>query len=80
MDGGSDYEKTTELDADVDNYEAEELELGEYYFKLTQEDEAGNESEGSIVKVVLSETGPGLIGLVLASVGLGRVVGRKKRK
>ena len=74
------YDKKADIDADNDNYDYKGLEPGEYYFKLTQEDAAGNESEGTTIKVVLSETGPGVVALVLASVGLGRVVGRKKRK
>lgn len=77
-DKGENYEKTTELDAEAVEYEVNNLEAGEYWFKLTQTDSVGNESEGKIVKVVLSETGPGLAGLLLLSVGFGRLFRRKK--
>lgn len=79
-DNEENYQKKTDLEADVAEYEVEGLEPGEYWFKLTQTDQAGNESEGTSVKVVLSETGPGVVGLILASIGLGRLVTRKKRQ
>ncbi len=75
-----DYDKKASVDPEADKYNLEGLETGEYWAKLTQKDEAGNESEGTIVKFVLSDTGPELLGLVLVSLGLGRVVGRKKKK
>lgn len=75
-----DYSKEASLDPDATEYEVSGLNEGTYWFKITQKDEAGNESAGVIKKVILSETGPGLAGLVLVSLGLGRVVGRKKRK
>ncbi len=75
---GVEYEKTAELDADALEYEVNNLEAGEYWFKLTQTDTVGNESEGKIVKVVLSETGPELIGLLALSLGFGRMFRRKK--
>lgn len=49
-----------------------------YWFKLTQLDEAGNETEGVVAKVTLAETGPGVVGLVLVSLGLGRWATRKR--
>ena len=49
-------------------------------FNLTQVDEAGNESEGVIKKVILSDTGPGIVGLVLVSLGLGRLYSRRKNR
>lgn len=78
-DKGKKYEETAELEVDVNEYEVADLEPGEYWFKLTQKDAAGNESEGVITKIVLAETGPGLLGLALVSLGLGRVVTRKKK-
>ena len=47
--------------------------------KIRSKDEAGNESTGTIAKVILSETGPGVIGLVLVSLGLGHLVSRRKK-
>lgn len=76
---GENYDKKASVDPGVEEYEAGELEAGEYWFKITQKDLSGNESEGSVVKVILAETGPGLIGLVLVSLGLGRIVGKRKR-
>jgi len=61
-------------------YADDALEAGKnYWFKLTQVDAEGNESKGIIAKVKLSETGPGLVGLVLVSIGLGKLVNRKKK-
>ena len=74
-----DYDKKASLDADAEKYEAKSLEEGTYWFKVTQKDVEGNETVGTIEKIVLSETGPGLVGLVLVSLGLGRVVSRKKK-
>ena len=76
----SDFSKKASLEPDVTEYEVEDLEAGEYWFKLTQKDEAGNESVGVVKKIVLAETGPGVVGLLLVSLGLGRVFGKKKRK
>ncbi len=76
---GSDYDKEADLDPEATEYEMRNLEAGEYWFKLTQTDSAGNESEGEIVKVLLSETGPEMAGLLLLSAGFGRIF-RKKRK
>jgi len=81
-DSGTTYGSATGVDADIAELSVtDDLTEGEtLWFKLTQEDADGNESEGVLAKVVLSETGPGIVGLVLVSLGLGRVVGRKKRK
>lgn len=76
---GEKYDKETTLEPDVSEYEAGEFNPGEYWFKITQKDAAGNESRGSVVKVILSETGPGIVGLVLVSLGLGRFVARRKK-
>lgn len=76
----SNYQKKSVLGADETEYEVSGLATGEYWFKITQTDQAGNESEGVITKVILSETGPEMAGLLFLSIGLGRVITRKKRK
>jgi hypothetical protein len=79
MDKGDNYTKKASLETDVTEYEVGELEPGEYWFKLTQEDAAGNESEGVVTKILLAETGPaGLVGLVLLSLGLGKLVTKRR--
>lgn len=77
---GESYQKEASLNPGVNEYEVGEFEAGDYWFKITQVDEAGNESEGVITKVVLAETGPQMLGLLVFSLGMGRLVGRKKRK
>lgn len=77
---GEEYSKEASLEADAKSYEVKGLDPGEYWFKLTQKDATGNESTGTIVKVVLTETGPGVVGLVLASTFLGRLVAKRKKK
>lgn len=77
---GNEYEKEASLNPGVNEYEVGEFEPGDYWFKITQVDEAGNESEGVVTKIVLSETGPELLGLLVFSLGMGRIAGRKKRK
>ncbi len=75
---GSEYAKKADLDAEATEYEVKNLEAGDYWFKLTQTDAAGNESNGKIVKVVLAETGPEMAGLLLLSIGVGRLFKKKK--
>lgn len=79
-DKGGNYLKQATLDAEATKYEMANLEAGEYWFKLTQRDAEGNESDGVLKKVVLSETGPGVVGLILFSLAGGRLVGRKRKK
>lgn len=79
-DKGENYDKKTSIEAGVDEYQVKDLDPGEYWFKITQKDEAGNESKGVVTKVVLAETGPEMIGLLAMSLFLGRVVTRRKRK
>lgn len=76
---GEDYTHEADLEADVTEYEVSELDPGEYWFKVTQSDAAGNESEGTVVNVILSETGPGIVGLIVVSLGLGHLISRRKR-
>ncbi len=81
MSGDSEsYDDEGELDADASEYDAGELAEGDYWFKLTQTDEAGNESEGIIEKVSIAETGPGVAGLLLVSLGLGRLYSKRKNR
>jgi hypothetical protein len=74
------YDEEGELDTDAAEYDAGELAEGDYWFKLTQTDEAGNESEGVIKKVSIVESGPGVVGLVLVSLGLGKLYSRRKNR
>ncbi len=74
------YSEEFDLEIDDEEYEVEGLDEGTYWFTLTQTDAAGNESSGVSLKVVLSETGPGLVGLLALSLGLGRVYGKRKRQ
>lgn len=74
------YDDEAELDADAEEYDAGELVEGDYWFKLTQTDEAGNESEGVIKKVSIAQTGPGVVGLMLVSLGLGRLYSKRKNR
>lgn len=75
---GTEYAKKADLDAEATEYEVKNLEAGDYWFKLTQTDAAGNESEGKIMKVMLSETGPEMAGLLLLSIGFGRLFKKKQ--
>ena len=74
------YDAESSLDADSGTYEMENMDPGEYYFKLTQRDTQGNETEGTLVRVVLSETGPGILGLLVVSLGLGRLYSKKRKQ
>ena len=72
---GTDWTEVEIKDKDVqDGLKAD----NEYWFKLTEKDTSGNESTGVVAKVKLAETGPALVGLLLVSAGLGRVITRKK--
>lgn len=79
-DKGQKYEKTSEIAKDKTEFQVKDLAPGEYWFKLTQKDAAGNESAGVVTKVFLAETGPEMLGLVFLSLGLGRVLTKKKKK
>jgi len=77
---GADYNKEASLEPEVTEYEVDNLTPGEYWFKITQKDAAGNESDGVVKKMVLPEVGPEMLGMVLLSLGLGRIVTRRKRR
>lgn len=79
-DKGAKYDKKASLAADAKQYQIKGLSPGEYWFKVTQKDVAGNESAGSVTKVILAETGPEMLGLLALSVGLGSVFGKKRKK
>ncbi|MBT4917480.1 fibronectin type III domain-containing protein [Candidatus Peregrinibacteria bacterium] len=74
------YDEKAKVSQDAAEYDVEGLESGDYWLKVTQMDTAGNETEGEIVKVTLSETGPGVAGLLLVSLGFGHIASRRKRK
>ncbi|PIZ76644.1 hypothetical protein COY05_00510 [Candidatus Peregrinibacteria bacterium CG_4_10_14_0_2_um_filter_38_24] len=80
QDQGTSYAKKASLDAATTKYSVNNLTPGEYWFKITQKDTSGNESEGIVKKVTLAETGPELLGLVALSMALGRFVTKKKKK
>jgi len=80
QDQGTSYAKKASLDAAANKYSVKDLTPGEYWFKITQKDAAGNESEGVLKKVTLAETGPELLGLVALSAALGRAFTKKKKK
>ncbi len=78
-DKGVKYDKKATLVPEANKYDVKDLTPGEYWFKVTQKDAAGNESAGTITKIILAETGPEMLGLVVLSLGLGRVFGKKKK-
>lgn len=67
------------LGADVNKYDVVGLGAGDYWFKITTIDKEGKESTGLTTgKVTIAETGPGLLGLLVFSVGLGGIIRKKK--
>ncbi|MCX6734588.1 MAG: fibronectin type III domain-containing protein [Candidatus Peregrinibacteria bacterium] len=78
-DKGAKYDKEASLTPDKTSYKLEKMDPGEYWFKITEKDAAGNESQGVITKIVLPKTGPEMIGLVAFSLFAGRMVTRKKK-
>lgn len=81
LDKGANYTKDEELAVDSSKYSVSKgLEAGkDYYFKLTQIGADGTESKGVTTKVRIPETGPGIVGLLLASAGVGRYLSRRKK-
>jgi len=51
-----------------------------YFFKLTAKDAAGNESKGIVTSFTLPQTGPELGLLLLGSLGLGKLLKRRKTR
>ncbi len=78
-DKGAKYAKEASLTPDKTSYKIEKMDPGEYWFKITEKDEAGNESQGVITKIVLPKTGPEMIGLVAFSLFAGKMITRKKK-
>lgn len=76
---GKDYAKTTTLNLTKEKYDVKNLKAGDYWFKLTQKDSAGNESAGVMTKISLAETGPEMLGLVLVSLALGQWICKRKK-
>lgn len=76
---GETYNVNSTLLSEADQYAIDGLEPGEYWVKLTQVDEAGNESAGTLTKIVLAETGPGMVGMIALSLGLGRLYSKRKQ-
>lgn len=74
------YGVLTSLAKENTAYEVKDLQPGYHYFKVTSKDASGNESKGKTVKVYLAKTGPEMGLVLLASMGLGRVFGKKKNK
>jgi hypothetical protein len=67
------------LGADVNKYDVVGLDSGDYWFKITTIDKDGKESAGLMTnKVTIAETGPGLLGLAVFSLGLGGIIRKKK--
>jgi len=50
-----------------------------YFFKLTAKDSVGNESQGVVATLTLPGTGPELLFLGLGSMGLGKLMQRRKK-
>jgi len=79
-DGGKKYDAGTSLGAERHEVELTGLTPGqEYYFKLTTKNEAGKESTGMISHIMLPATGPGVLLLIGASMGLAAFKNRKKK-
>ncbi len=79
-DGGATFEKKGALGKEVNEYKFEGgVEGQNYVFKVTTVDEAGNESEGTVVTATLPVTGPALLGLAAAALMGGGILGRKKK-
>lgn len=79
-DTGRSYGKLLSMSPESTQQEFNGLSPGEHYFKVTAKDVSGNESAGRMVNVRLVETGPGLGLIGLASVVLGRLFEKRKRK
>jgi hypothetical protein len=78
---GTAFEEQSEiLPAITSTQDSEDLLAGnDYWFKLTQLDADGNESDGVVAKVALAETGPGVAALALVSLGLGHWATRRRK-
>lgn len=79
-DSGESYGKLLAMPKEAVTQELSGLTPGEYFFKVTAKDASGNESQGKMVKIRLVETGPGLGLIGFASVALGRLFSRRKRR
>lgn len=77
---GTTYGPGVLVDAAASNLEVLDLVPGvKYFFKLTTRDSAGNESVGVVASLTLPGTGPELLFLGLGSMGLGKLLQRRKK-
>ncbi len=77
---GQIYESGITLDPKTVNYDFSDLIPGmRYFFKLTARDSAGNESAGVVTTFTLPKTGPELGLLLLGSLGLGKLLKKRKK-
>ena len=71
----------TKVDPKAKSFDIKDLVPGmQYFFKLTSKDAAGNESPGVVTTFTLPATGPELGLLLFGSLGLGKLLKRKKNK
>jgi hypothetical protein len=77
---GKTYDAGQLIDAAASNYDFSNLVPGmKYYFKLTAKDAVGNESAGITTTFTLPATGPELGLLLFSSLGLGKLLSKKKK-
>ena len=77
---GKKYGQLTSLSKENTAYQLDALEPGNHYYKITAKDTSGNESKGKTVRIHLAETGPEIGFLIAGSMGLGQLVGLRRRK
>lgn len=77
---GTTYGPGVLVDAASSSLEVLDLVPGvKYFFKLSTRDSAGNESPGVVASLTLPGTGPELLFLGLGSMGLGKLMQRRKK-
>lgn len=77
---GTTYGPGVLVDAAASNLEVLDLVPGvKYFFKLTARDSSGNESTGAVASLTLPGTGPELLFLGLGSMGLSKLMQRRKK-
>jgi hypothetical protein len=77
---GTTYGPGVLVDAASSSLEVLDLVPGvKYFFKLSTRDSAGNESTGVVASLTLPGTGPELLFLGLGSMGLGKLMQRRKK-
>lgn len=74
------YSDGNKIDPTAKSYDVSGLVPGmQYFFKLTAKDGAGNESMGAVTTFTLPATGPELGLLAIGSLGLGKLLKRRKK-